>query len=182
MPQAAIPMIVMAAMTAASTMYQASEAKESAHDAQKKNEAMARQTAEANRKAWEDMSKPNEAAVEASATQNRGALAQSRLGAYQSLANQMASRGFGSGSGIMAKGAGDIESSYLKALGNQQTELTKFANTPMFGAPSSAYQSNVFQQPVSGAVSSGLSGLDTAMGYYMMNNLLKNNTGSIGRS
>jgi hypothetical protein len=63
----------------------------------------------------------------------------------------------------MAGGAQGIEKGYLQALGKQSTDMTKFANTPMFGMPSSAYPT-----PVSGGVEAGLGGLDTALGYYMM--------------
>ena len=119
---------------------------------------------------WQANAYPNKAALDATAAENRGQLGQARSGAYRNLASQMAARGFGSGSGLMAEKAGDIERGYLGAMGKQASDLTKLANTPMFGPPSGAYSS-----PMSGALSSGIGQggglLDQYLGYYMINNM-----------
>jgi len=142
--------------------YQAHEAKKSAKEAQKES-----------LQTWQQTAYPSSEAVKATATENRGQLAQGRLGAYQNLASSMAARGFGSGSGNILGGAQDIERSYLQSLGKMGTDLTKYATTPMWGPPSSAYSS-----PVTGSLEAGLgqgkSMMDTAMGYYMMKNLFGN--------
>jgi len=126
------------------------------------------QTSQANQQTWQQNAFPNSALVNAQSTQNRGEIGQARLGAYQNLASNLASRGWGSGSGLMAQGGRGIESGYLQSLGKNATEMTKLKNTPMFGMPSAAYQT-----PVSGGTEQALGGLDTALGYYMIQNMLK---------
>jgi len=122
---------------------------------------------------------PAPAAVNAQATQNRGQLGQARLGSYQSLSKELASRGFGSGSGLGMKGAMDIESAYLKGLGQQQTELTKFANTRQFAPTPDAYGYSV-----PGGAENALGGasnmLNTALGMYMANKALTGTTTTNG--
>lgn len=149
----ALPM----AMLMASNYMQGNQAQKTAQQAQ-----------QGSLNTWQQNAYPQPAAVNAAATENRGALGQARLGAYQNLASNMAARGFGSGSGIMAGGGQGIEKGYLQALGKQQTDMTKLANTPMFGMPQSAYPT-----PVSGGVEQGLGSMDTALGYYMMLQALK---------
>jgi len=64
------------------------------------------------------------------------------------------------------KGAQDIESAYLRGLGQSQTELTKFANTRQFG-PSQ----DVYGYSVRGGLESALGGgsdlLSRALGMFM---------------
>jgi hypothetical protein len=122
-------------------------------------------------KFYNQVSTPNSAAVQASAVQNRGELGQARLGAQQSLSKNLAARGFGSGSGLGIKGATDIESAYVRGLGESQTELTKFANTRQFAPGSDAYGYSV---PGGGeaAFGSGSNMLNTATGMYMANKML----------
>lgn len=127
----------------------------------------AQSTAGQNQQIWQQNAYPQPAAVKAAATENRGELGQARLSAYQNMASNLASRGWGSGSGLGRSGAANIERGYLQALGKQATDMTKFANTPMFGMPSQAYVS-----PVSGGTEQALGGLDTALGYYMMSRML----------
>ncbi len=91
------------------------------------------------RSQWKANAFPSDAAVNAQATQNRGQFAQARLGAIQNVASNRAARGFGSGSGEMAGAMGDINKGYLESLGNMNTELIKFKNTPMFGFPQQGY-------------------------------------------
>ena len=57
-------------------------------------------------------------------------LGQARLSSYHNMANELAARGFGPGSGYAAERAGEIESSYLKSIGDLATNLTQFAATP----------------------------------------------------
>jgi len=118
---------------------------------------------------------PSQPALDAQAEQNRGALAQARLKSYQNLANRLAARGFGSGSGAFLKGSEEIESNYLQSLGQSQTELTKFANTRQFPPGSDAYGYSV---PSGSEAALGSSGgiLNTALGMYMANQMLKSYT------
>ena len=130
----------------------------------------AEKRAEKNMEQWQQISKPDPKALEAAARQNRGQLAQGRLGAYQNLISNMAARGFGSGSGLMVEQASkNIEGPYLKALGQSADELTKFGLTPMFGPPSSAFATTGGWES---ALGKGGDMMDTAMGYYTMKNLL----------
>lgn len=144
-------------------MMQAKSAKKSAEEARRASEAM-----------WQRSAYPSTTAVEATGTQQRGQLGQARLQAYQNLASNLAARGFGPGSGLMAERAGDIERGYLQSLGEMATELTKFKHTPMFGLPSAAYP-----QVTTGAAEAGLGKasdlMDTAMGFILMKDILKGN-------
>ena len=141
--------------------YSADQQLKAYQDAQRQNLAL-----------YSQLSLPSGAAVGAAGEQNRGQLGQARLSAYQNLATNLAARGFGAGSGLGVKAAGDIESGYLKSLGEMATELTKFANTRQFG-PSG----DVYSTPVSGGMETALgkgSGLlDQAMGFYLMRNILQ---------
>lgn len=125
----------------------------------------------ANEAMYNQYSLPNQSALNAQATQNRGEAGQARLGAYQNLSSNLAARGFGSGSGLGVQAAGGIESNFLKSLGQQATELTKFGNTRQFAPPGSAYST-----PVSGGLETALgktsSLMDMALGYSMMNRLI----------
>jgi len=129
---------------------------------------------------WEELSKPNPAALEAAATQNRGQLAQARLGSYQNLASNLASRGFGAGSGIGYGAAQNIEQGYLQGLGQSSTELTKFGLTPQFAPPSGVYASPGVTPTAGGAMAgTGANLLGSAYGWTMMKNLFGNQTPTI---
>jgi len=141
------------ALSFAGTMYGQRQQQQAAEKAQKQNMAL-----------WQQTAFPNQAAMSAAATENRGQLGQARLGSYQNLANQLAARGFGSGSGLMARGGADIERGYGQAYGNMLTGLTKFANTPTSGLPAMAY--NQPQQSAMGAGMNWFTGyLDQSRGY-----------------
>ena len=154
-----IPLIVSVASTTTSAV-KSSQAKTTAkHESQRQ------------RAAWEQMSKPDPAALAAAGTQNRGQLAQARLGSYQNLASNLAARGFGSGSGLATQGAQNIERGYLQNLGQQATELTKFGLTPQFAPPGGAF-GPTGQTSVTGAIAGkGENLMDTALGWTMMKSL-----------
>lgn len=122
-------------------------------------------------KLYNQMSLPNEQALNAQAIQNRGQLAQDRLSAYKNAANSLAARGFGSGSGLGLKAAGDIESGYLQALGKQATELTKFSKTRQFAPNQDVYGYSV-PGAFENALGSGNSMLNTTLGMYMAKKML----------
>ena len=150
-----------AASTGAS-MYQAKQA-----------EKRAEESAARDRAAWESMSKPSMAALEATAKGQRGQLGQARSGAYRNMAQNLASRGWGSGSGVGASGAAQIEGSYMRSLAQMANDMVKQANTPMFGPPGSAYQQSVPGMGEAGAAkASGM--LDTYLGFMMMQKMLQN--------
>ena len=120
---------------------------------------------------YNQTSLPNTAAVNAQAVQNRGQLGQARLGAYGSLSKNLAARGFGSGSGLGIKGATDIESAYVRGVGESQTELTKFANTRQFAPGQDAYGYSV-PGGTESALGTGGGMINTALGMYMANKML----------
>ena len=141
----------------------------------------AKHESQRQRAAWEQMSKPDPAALAAAGTQNRGQLAQARLGSYKNLASNLAARGFGSGSGLATQGAQNIERGYLQNLGQQATELTKFGLTPQFDPPGGAF-GPTGQTSVTGAIAGkGENLMDTALGWTMMKSLYGTpNTGTTG--
>ena len=128
----------------------------------------AQQTAQQNQQTWQQNAYPNAAAVNAQATENRGELGQARSAATKDYFNQLASRGWGSGSGVGAAGLSTINKGYLQSLGQNATAMTKLKNTPMFGMPSQAYVS-----PVSGGTEQALQGLDYALGQLQAQQLLR---------
>jgi len=133
------------------------------------SQSMARKTEHAQKNAmkqYDQLSLPNESAVNAQATQNRGELAQARLGAYQNMGS-IATWGFGPGSGLMEGGAREIESGYLKSLGDMATDLTKFSNTRQFAPPGQAYAS------ATPGMSQGLGQMgDQYLGYSILNKII----------
>jgi hypothetical protein len=122
---------------------------------------------------WQANAFPSDATVNAQATQNRGQLGQARLGATQNVGSQLAARGFGPGSGAMAGSLGQINKGYLESLGDMNTELTKFKNTPMFGFPQQGYGT-----ASGGGLSAGLGGatdmMDTAAGLMFAKSIFPN--------
>ena len=153
--------LIMSAATVGTAMYSAKKQEKGMETARMQNEAL-----------YNKYSLPSAPVVQAQATENRGALGQQRLGAYQNLVSNLAARGFGSGSGIGIQGASEIESGYLKSMGEAATNLTKFANTRQFGPTQ-----GMFATPVSGAAETGMAKagnlLDMAMGYNMMSKILR---------
>ena len=55
----------------------------------------------------------------------RGQLGQAKLGAYQTLASELATRGFGPGSGYAAGRAGGLEGAYGRARAGMEAEMLK---------------------------------------------------------
>ena len=82
---------------------------------------------------WMNTAYPNKANVSATATQNRGNLAQARANAEKNLPTTLATRGFGSGSASGTGAFTDINRDYMSQLAKMLTELTKYENTPMWG-------------------------------------------------
>ena len=126
------------------------------------------QAAQQNQQTWQQNAFPRPEAVNAQATENRGELGQARSAATKDYFNQLASRGWGSGSGVGAAGVSNINKGYLQALWQNATAMTKLKNTPMFGMPSQAYVS-----PVSGGTEQALQGLDYALGQLQAQQLLR---------
>jgi len=118
---------------------------------------------------WKQTAYPNQAAVNAAATENRGALGQTRMGAYQNLASNLAGRGFGSGSGMGLKGASNIENAYLQTIGKMNTDLTKFSNTPQWQPPGGAYPTAASSLGYGyGALTESNDLIEAALGYAAM--------------
>ena len=151
-------------MAAGSMAFQAYQARE----ARKATEEAARQ----NLQTWQQTAYPSAQAVKAAEQSAKGQLGQARSASYRNLAEQMAARGFGPGSGLMAREAGQIESGYMQSLADVLSDITKFANTPQWAVPSSAYKTAT-QSPLGAALGTGSNYLDTAYGYMLMNQLLK---------
>jgi hypothetical protein len=171
-----------------STVYSAvsSSQAQDAAEHQAKYQALAAQQAQKQaQQQWQNMAYPSSAALNAQAAENRGQLGQARLGAYQNLASQLGARGFGSGSGLGTQGAANIEQGYLQSLGQMGTELTKYAATPMFGPPSSAYPNPALMSgfipgggasPGASALGGAISPLSSAAGYLAMNQIINPST------
>lgn len=134
------------------------------------------QTAQQNQQLWQQTAYPNKAAVEASAIQNRGELGQARLGAGQNFFNNLAARGFMSGSGLGAKGQADIERAYAQTYGKMLTDQMKFANTPQQPFPQQAYYPQT-QTPAAAAGKGATDYMSMAMGYQNMMNMVKQLSG-----
>ncbi len=126
------------------------------------------QTAQQNQQTWQQNAFPRPEAIAAQSAENRGQAAQDRFGATKAYFNDLAARGWNSGSGIGAAGVSNINKGYLQSLGQNATAMTKLKNTPMFGMPSQAYQS-----PVSGGTEQALQGLDYALGQLQAQQLLR---------
>jgi hypothetical protein len=124
------------------------------------------------RQQWQVNAFPSDATVNAQATQNRGALGQARLGATQNVGSQLAARGFGPGSGAMSGAFGNINKGYLESLGNMNTELTKFKNTPMFPYPQQGYGSA--QTGTLGGLGNATDMMDTAAGLMFAKSIFPN--------
>ena len=167
----ALPILLPIILSAATTAYSGISAHQQKVEAHKE--------AREQRAAWQAMSKPDPGALEAAATQNRGQLAQARLGSYQNLASNLAARGFGSGSGLAVGEAQNIERGYLQRIGQSATELTKFGLTPQFAPPGGAFGATG-QIGAGGAMAgTGANLLGSAYGWTMMKNLLGNQTPTI---
>ena len=161
--------VIPAAMGAGSlgaSYMQGEKAKKDAQEAQRNAMAM-----------WQNTAYPSNSAVDAMATKGRGELGQARLKGYQNLSSNLAARGWGSGSGIGVKGAADIESNYLKTLGEQQTQLTQFKATPQWGPPPGAYPQNV-PSGATNMLGTGGDMLNTALGMMAMQKLIGGGTGT----
>jgi hypothetical protein len=161
--------------------YSASEQRKQAERIAQQNQALSQQVAAQDQGIWNQTAYPNAAAVNASALANRGELGQARLGASQNFFNNLAARGFMSGSGLGAKGQADIERGYAQSYGKMLTDLTKFKNTPITPLPSQGY---VTQSPYSYYPQTSISPtmavagkasnyLDIAKGYTDLMNLYK---------
>jgi hypothetical protein len=173
---AALPWLVPAATGAAAIGTQAWQGGVQSRRADTANE-QAQQAQQRALQQYQAISKPAPEVVGAQAAQNRGALGQARLGAYQNLAGNLAKRGFYSNSGIGIEGASNIEKGYLQGLAQQHAETTKFANTPQFAPPGAAWpQGPQFSVPGGLEASLGSAGnmMNTALGMYMANQALYN--------
>jgi len=161
---AALLSLVGTAASIGTSMYGAKQQKKAMQGAQLQNEGL-----------YNKYSLPSATAVGAQAKENRGQLAQARLGSYNNLIGNLAGRGFGSGSGLGIEGASNIESGYLQSLGKMTTDLLKFRNTRQF-----APHGNMFATPVTGGTEAGIGKagnlLDTVLGYTMMNSIMNPNT------
>ena len=120
---------------------------------------------------WQQTAYPSPTAVGAEESNLMAKAAQQRLGATKNIASELAGRGFGSGSGLMAERVMGINQDYLGRISDISTQMAKLRTAgPFWGPPSAAYGI-----PTSGALEAGMgkgsSMLDTAMGFYMMKNL-----------
>jgi len=168
--------ILMPAASIGMGAWQGSQNRKAAQESAEANRQASIEAARANQATWQQSAFPSGEAVNAMNQTLRGNLGQARVGAYQNLGNEMASRGFGPGSGIMAKGAGQIEGNYMKSLADALSGITQFANTPQFGMPGAAYQQPATTAPTTGAIGGAVSQagglLDTAYGYRLMSEML----------
>ena len=116
---------------------------------------------------WEEKAYPSAEAIGAERKSGMETLGRAKGSAYENLAANLSSRGFGPGSGLMAKGGGGIEKGYLQGISDLQTGLTKFANTPRFAPPQTAF---------AGGGGGELDFLNTALGMMMAWSMLGGGT------
>jgi len=88
---------------------------------------------------YERVSLPDPEAVAAARRTGMNTLGQGRTNAYESMFNQLAARGFGSGSGLGAGAAGSIEGDYLRSLGTLNDQITQFGLTRQFAPAGQTY-------------------------------------------
>lgn len=132
---------------------------------------------------YEKVSLPDPAAVEAARRTGMNTLGQGRSNAYTSMFNQLATRGFGSGSGIGYGQAQGIEGDYLKSLGTLEDQITRFGLTRQFAPGGQTYgftppgPQQVSQVSQPGGWESSLGTMSNILGnmsgMYAANNLLK---------
>ena len=158
---------------AGTSMYSASQQRKSAQEAQEKQE----EAYEKQQKAMDEAAVfPTKGEVTNIEKTYTGKLGQQRLGSYQSLASELASRGFGAGGGYGEGRAGEIEKGYAGGLSDLYRNLISFANTPKYtkgvaGVPD--YSAYVTQSPGAAGASSISDMMGTAAGYMMMSKMLQ---------
>jgi hypothetical protein len=162
----AVPAIIMAVAAVGSAAMQ--------NESSRKAQSAAKKEAQRNRDWYEKISMPDPEAIKMAEKQRSGELAGARSQSYQSLAENLSTRGFGPGSGLHVKGASEIESGYGKSLGDMYTELTKFANTRQFAPGSGTANSQSLAAQLAGAGwGLGADSLNTIGGYTGMANALQ---------
>jgi len=87
---------------------------------------------------WLKYAFPSQAEITQSRNEGMAKLGTSRNQAYENLATTGSRRGFGTGSGMLAKGAGEIEKGYHTSQGDLENALTKLQYKPRFGFPFSS--------------------------------------------
>jgi hypothetical protein len=128
-----------------------------------------------NQQTWQQNAYPQAGAVNAMNKQLRGSLGEARLQSTQNMANQLAARGIGAGSGMMGQRQGDIEQAYLKGLGSGITDIQKFANTAQYPMPGVGYYSPQLQAAGGAETATGQASslFDTYYGYTQMQKLIQ---------
>jgi hypothetical protein len=147
-------------------------------DAEARQKAYNEEVQAANLKAYQENAYPTDAEIESERAAGLKTLGSDRVKRLDQLARTSALRGLGSGSGLVAEGAGEVEGSYLEGLGSLSSSLSKLANTPKAGF-TFPYMSGVNANSGIGGANSGYSSsymqggsnasnpLGTALGYMM---------------
>ena len=137
-------------------------------------EDIAKDMAKYNLAQWYKTAFPQPGAIKSTKKAFRNQLAQGKTGAYGNMFNQMATRGFGSGSGLTQLGAQGIERDYLRNLGQGILNINKWGKTPMWGPQGTTLSTNPQMYP--SAWSNILGGMgdlmETAMGFFGMQQML----------
>lgn len=148
------------------------EAREAAYAAEQRAVARQKELAAQNEAKWKENAFPTETELQSKRSELTSELGNERTNRLDQLSRTASLKGWGPGSGTLAKGASGIESSYLSSLGKGLTDLTQYSLTPRFSFP---FQSSTLGQANTGYTGSnysntGSSGLGTALGYMMAKN------------
>lgn len=152
------------------TSKQAKKAEEDARNEARAAEERALQrqleAEERARQTWEETAFPSKGVVAGMKKEGKANLARVKLGSYEQMASNLASRGMGPGSGLMVGGSEELEKGYMQAMGSLTTELDKWGESPMWQMPGGGYGGySPYIAPT--YTSGGGSALDTAFGMYM---------------
>ena len=104
----------------------------------------AKQAQKGAQEMWEKHAYPTEERVKAARTTGQTTLSLAREKAEERIPAALAARGFGPESGLMLEEYGGVEAGYAKALGEFESDITTWAETPGMEMPSAMFPSDEF--------------------------------------
>ncbi len=113
---------------------------------------------------WQQNAFPNQASVNAATSSATAGINQQSMLARQRLFEQMAARGMGSSSGVMAGAAAEEERARRKRLAELAANMIQFQNTPRYAPPT--YQGTTSAGERIADTMSGTAGLMAGLGLY----------------
>jgi len=116
----------------------------------KKSRKASQQATETSYQRWLKHAYPSAETVAAKKKSGLTTLAKAREEAEARIGSSLAARGFGPGSGAMPEAYGEVESGYLRALGEFETDITQWETTPYGAIPSAAYPTGQYYSSTAG--------------------------------